>query len=514
MKIIRRKTDQKEIQKTQREGLKAPWKLLIVDDEPDVLAVTRLGLKNFQFMGRRLHFVEADSAAKAMELLEHEADIALALIDVVMESDDAGLKLVNYIRNELGNSLMRLIIRTGQPGAAPERQVVDRYDIDDYKDKTELTIQKLYTTVRTALKGYHDLHVIEGNRQGLKKILDAAPELYHPSSLHDFFEGVLTQVIGLCNLGSGSFVTTVQHGAIITSDKNDKAIIQSCRGNFSNSDEVHKNMLNKCITTLLRGDPVDDLPENIHLFPLQFNDQILGIICLEYSDPLDKNDQDLVRIMVNQSASALQNIKLYEDLIESRRQAVRMLAIATEFRDKETGRHINRIQHYTVKVAQKLGLTSEEAEFYGLTSILHDIGKVAIPDAILHKPGKLTEGEFDVIKEHPRLGLEILKNSDWFELAQQIAYSHHEHWDGNGYPEGLQRDSIPLAARIVAVVDVFDALVNERVYKPAWTREEALDELRRGSGKQFDPAVVDAFITLCLEDVDFFTSECSTDSVG
>ena len=157
------------------------WKVLVVDDEPDIHEITKLNLKGFQFADRQLEFLHAYSAEQAKEILQQHSDIAVALIDVVMETDDAGLKLVEYIRKPLANMMIRLIIRTGQPGQAPERYVIDNFDIDDYKDKTELTTQKLYTTLRSALKSYRDLLSLDMNRRGLIQILDATPDIYSAS---------------------------------------------------------------------------------------------------------------------------------------------------------------------------------------------------------------------------------------------------------------------------------------------------------------------------------------------
>ena len=182
MKIINRrnkvKTDaQQSVDYSQRYS----WKVLVVDDEEDVRTLTKLNLKDFVFDGKAIEFLEADSAQQAKELISQHNDIALILIDVVMETDDAGLKLVEYIRNDLNIHLTRLVIRTGQPGVAPERFVIDNFDIDDYKDKTELTIDKLYTTVRSAIKSYRELKAIHMNRVGLRKVVEAAPEVYRIS---------------------------------------------------------------------------------------------------------------------------------------------------------------------------------------------------------------------------------------------------------------------------------------------------------------------------------------------
>jgi response regulator RpfG family c-di-GMP phosphodiesterase len=475
-----------------------PWKVLIVDDEPDVHAITRLNLKNFEFANKPLKFLEALSAREARQVLTHETDIAVALIDVVMETDDAGLKLVEYIRNELGNSMIRIVVRTGQPGAAPERQVVDSYDIDDYKDKTELTAQKLYTTLRSTLKSYRDLTTINANRRGLEKILDAAAELYQPQSIHSFFDGVLTQIIALCNLGENNLISTVSSGLLITASE-ERIAIQAGTGRFAQvADNIElQEIVQACTDSVLHGKPSDKLlPSMVHI-PLTIHNHTMGFVCLENAVHLSGADQHLIQIMANQCASALRNLQLYVDLKEANRQALYMLAVAAEFKDKDTGDHINRLARYTTLIAEAMGLSKQEAENYGLASMLHDIGKVGIADAILKKPGKLTEEEYNVMKTHSGIGAEILGKSKWFATAYHIAYCHHEKWDGSGYPRGLKGEEIPVAARIVAVVDVFDALTNKRCYKEAWPLDQAIAEIQKGSGGHFDPQVVDTLMQLC-----------------
>lgn len=141
-----------------------PWNVLVVDDEPDVHQVTRLALANIDFLGRPLNIISCYSGAEALDLLHHQNDIALVLLDVVMESENAGLKLARIIREDLHNHHVRIILRTGQPGAAPERQVIESYDINDYKAKTELTRDKLYTAVLGSLRSYNDIMKIEHQR--------------------------------------------------------------------------------------------------------------------------------------------------------------------------------------------------------------------------------------------------------------------------------------------------------------------------------------------------------------
>lgn len=187
-----------------------------------------------------------------------------------------------------------------------------------------------------------------------------------------------------------------------------------------------------------------------------------------------------------------------QQLHDANMTAITMLAVASEARDEDTGNHVRRIEAYTLAVALQMGLSETEAERLGHASILHDVGKIHVPDHILKKPGRLTDAERAEMQEHTLIGERILSDNAFFATARQIARSHHENHDGTGYPDGLAGDEIPLPARIVHVVDVFDALASQRVYKDAWPPEKARDAIREGSGSQFDPAVVEAFLA-CLD---------------
>jgi putative two-component system response regulator len=173
------------------------------------------------------------------------------------------------------------------------------------------------------------------------------------------------------------------------------------------------------------------------------------------------------------------------------------LAAAAEFRDDETGQHTRRVGDLSVTIAQRLGVSELELGLIRLAAPLHDVGKIALPDTILGKPGKLTGGEFEQMKAHTTVGAQMLTGSAFalMETAEQIALTHHEKWDGSGYPNGLAAEEIPMAGRIVAVADVFDALTHVRPYKAAWSSAEAIAEITRNGGAHFDPRVVEAFVT-------------------
>lgn len=183
-------------------------------------------------------------------------------------------------------------------------------------------------------------------------------------------------------------------------------------------------------------------------------------------------------------------------LRSSREELALRLIAASEYRDNETGAHIRRIGLYSAALARRLGWSASEVETIRLAGPMHDIGKIGIPDRILQKPGKLSAGEWKLMQQHTTIGAKILAGSanEQLELARTVALYHHEKWDGSGYPHGLAGEEIPLPARIVAVVDVYDALTHARCYKPAWPEVKAVRELQDGRGRHFDPALVNVFL--------------------
>ncbi len=178
-----------------------------------------------------------------------------------------------------------------------------------------------------------------------------------------------------------------------------------------------------------------------------------------------------------------------------------LLSRAAEFRDDETSSHTKRVGSVAARLAKSLGVPEEKVELISLAAPLHDIGKIGIPDNILLKPGTLSEEERAMMRKHTVIGSSILQNdsSDVMKLASSIALSHHERWDGSGYPQALAGENTPVEARIVAVSDVFDALTHNRPYRPAWTLAEALEELKRERGTHFDPAILDCFFMVVRE---------------
>ena len=187
------------------------WKILVVDDEHEIHDVTRLALDGFECRGRHLQFLNAYSGKEACKIAREVPDIAVILLDVVMETDHAGLDVVRYIREELNNNFVRIILRTGQPGQAPEHQVITDYDINDYKYKTELTRQKLFTTVYTSISSYRDLVALDGNRRGLQKVIEGSAQIFETRSLERFAQGVLEQLAALMYLDNNCVMVRTSH---------------------------------------------------------------------------------------------------------------------------------------------------------------------------------------------------------------------------------------------------------------------------------------------------------------
>lgn len=194
-------------------GAAKPWRVLVVDDVPDVHAVTRLALGNVTFKGRGLEILSAYSGEQGYAALVREPDIALVLLDVVMETDDAGLRLAKRIREELHNDLIRIVLRTGQPGQAPEGQVVVDFDVNDYKAKAELTVEKLFTTVITSLRSYERMQSIEASRDGLAKLLELTHDVYRVEPVSVQSPETLQQIGTVVKIGSGGMLCVMQKSA-------------------------------------------------------------------------------------------------------------------------------------------------------------------------------------------------------------------------------------------------------------------------------------------------------------
>jgi|GEM_PF-207224 len=244
-------------------------------------------------------------------------------------------------------------------------------------------------------------------------------------------------------------------------------------------------------------------PHGHYALPLQYGDHLLGVLTVYLPDghqPI-AGELEFMQELAGTLASILQR-RIMEELMKVREveleianyEVIEKLSRAAEFRDTETGMHVLRMSHYSAVIARAAGLGQEECELILKAASMHDLGKIGIPDDILLKKGKLTAEEFEAMKAHTTIGGQLLEGEGAIiRAARTIALSHHEKWDGSGYPAGLKGEGIPLMGRICALADVFDALTMERPYKKPWTTDEALDFIRKSAGSHFDPLLVEVF---------------------
>jgi putative nucleotidyltransferase with HDIG domain len=243
--------------------------------------------------------------------------------------------------------------------------------------------------------------------------------------------------------------------------------------------------------------------------PLLAKGVVKGVLEIFSREPMVPNQEwlDFLEMLAGQAAIAIDNAELYNNLQRSNTElflaydnTLEGWANALELRDKETEGHTHRVTELTIRLARQMGIQDEDMNYVRWGALLHDIGKMGIPDDVLLKPGKLTEEEWVIMRKHPEYAFNVLSSISYLERALDIPYCHHEKWDGSGYPRGLEGEDIPLVARIFAIIDVWDALSSDRPYRKAWPKEKVLNYIREQAGSHFDPDVVDAFFDLLSKD--------------
>lgn len=323
-------------------------------------------------------------------------------------------------------------------------------------------------------KGYRNIMTIADSRNVLPYIGKADPDIILLDIMMPYIDGyeILRSIRGL--MDSSVFLPVV----VLTAVTDRKAREQTLKDGAT--DFLTKPL--DAVEVILR---VGNLLRTRYMYKqhLEYS-KLLESAVLHRTRELAANNQALEK--VNQVLDET-NIEIADRLAE-----------AAEYRDDATGKHTFRVGAISALIAAELGFSNDFVELVDKAARLHDLGKIGIPDAILLKPGKLTDEEFDVMRQHCVIGAKVLSggHSELLEMAERIALSHHEHWDGNGYPNGLKAKAIPIEARIVSVVDVFDALTHPRPYKDAWTQQDAIDYITSHKNRQFDEKVVDAFLSV------------------
>jgi response regulator RpfG family c-di-GMP phosphodiesterase len=474
-----------------------PWKVLIADDDKAIHAVTKLALGGTEFHGRPLAWIDAYSGDEAVSLMREHPDVALVLMDVVMESDGAGLQAAQRIREELDNRLVRIAVRTGQPGGARQETVVQHYGIDDYREKTDLTAARLFTLVHTSLAHYDQLRLLEETRTGLHRVLEATTALFRLQTVAALGDGLVYHFAALLNgpdAPPGTFTGVAAH---------QPADRPPCVIAATSDQAVHV------------GQPLEALPDaaarrrlaealqlqagnfDSHYYSAHFRTQDGEELAIHIGTmrPLAPANIALAALFCRNLTASLENRHLLREKDRLSSDMVLTLSEAIGARSLETGNHVRRVAEYARLLGQLAGLDAQHTQLLFLAAPLHDAGKIGIPDAVLNKPGAHTAEESEIMRSHTELGRRIFDRpgSPVLEAAAIVASQHHERWDGQGYPIGLRGDAIHVYGRITALADVFDALTHPRCYKDAWPLHRALEYIVEQSGRRFDPALVELF---------------------
>lgn len=477
------------------------YKVLIVDDDRDVHTITVMALDGLNFGNIELELLHAYSEKEVKKMLLQHDDIAVILLDVVMETDRSGIEVVSFIRDELKNYDMQIILRTGQPGVAPVEEIIRNYEINDYKTKTELTVSKLYTVIFSAIRNYRNIIAIKNQKVGLEMVLDASKDLFKYKSLQDFLKGILVQFNYLITNTPNSMLInetyTKENNGLVIADKGNRLIVFAATGEYEQYIGCELDTISTIdpeILEIINNYYEEDFIKTAENYLLAYHK---GIVKNRNYFYIHHNNGDvnnnLVRVFLTNVLIVLDNLVANNINIQNQTNLIFSLGEIVEKRDLNTSKHTKRVSKIAAEIAKWANLSDEMVKGIELSASLHDIGKIAVSDNILNKKGKLTFEEFEVIKKHTEISFDLFSilDKELKKIAYNISRHHHEKWNGQGYPDGLQGESIPIEARIVAIADVFDALTHRRPYKEAWSFEDAMDYIEKQKGIHFDPTLIE-----------------------
>jgi len=490
---------------------KPPFKILIVDGDPALLATARAALAGVSVDGAAVQPMGAATAAEAREALYDHPGIALVLLEVALETPRAGLDLVSHIRGGLGNQRTRIILCTADPEAVGEEEVTAGPDIGDCRAKAELTARALRTLVVGQLRVFASLQALAAGRKGLARMLVATTGLLELRTPDTLFPNILPRVVGL--LGIGHHALLCIQGDTLPRDR--KIRVRASTGRFSAWKDVEVAELGEARVeaALERLTPASEtiVEPDFCALRLRANGGITGMIYVEGSNDGTAREWQLLELFRNKCSIAFENALLFEELNTSQKATVLAMGSLAEYKDNAASGHLQRIERLVGAIARELlhrgqfgdELDADYVEKVGLAALLHDVGMLSVSDETLGMPGELATDDLQAIRRHTEIGHRILSEAalplrgrSLLSIAAEIARYHHERYDGSGYLEGLKGDAIPIGARIMAVADVFDALITSRQYRGAVPVEQALGWIVERSARDFDPRVVDAFVAV------------------
>ncbi|MFZ5907606.1 MAG: HD domain-containing phosphohydrolase [Nitrospirota bacterium] len=476
-------------------------KILVIDDEELILHLSRDILEKCNYTVRT-----AQDGKQGIGLIEKES-FDLVMTDIKMPDMD-GMDVIRHIRT--GNKEIPIIVITGygtldtainalRLGAQgfilkPFTPADLRNAVSEALEKTRLLSENI--RMRALMPLFEVSKEIIGEvdpKRLVRLIVGIAEKEAHADAvclaLIDEETGRL--VMKECQGLSQTCISAVQDSA---GDESLSMVFRERKPFLFTPGTVLSGFLQKVRKT-------ESLSSGI-IVPLTIRGNVIGILSImriRNKLPFTLSDVEFISVLSGQAAAAIENARLYEKLQQSYLSTMITLSAVVEARDLYTDTHMKDISEYSVEIAKKLGITEPEIEDIRKGALLHDLGKVSVPDHILMKEGKLSDEEIEIIKRHPANGAKMIEPVEPLRRAREIIRYHQECFDGSGYPEGLQGEEIPLGARIVAIADAFGAMTTDRPYRKALTTNQAVDELRKYAGIQFDPDIVHIFLSVLRE---------------
>lgn len=494
-------------------------KILIIDDHVANIKLMTEILKN------HYQIIATTNATAAFDLIKQHPDIKLILLDIILPEMN-GYEICRQIKNTEATKDIPIIFVTSLNSEEEEAKGLEAGAVDYItkpirpsimraRVKTHLELSKLFNNSKNLLMDTSDQLIkqfitrvnLEEQQQRFQKLKTIIMQLFETSlqnlTIHEQLNislDIINLVTGLTQPKGAIFLADADQNLVLMGHNNMPELLQKC----PQLELIDCPLKRAAQTGKIIYNPSTDETQGNYVLPLMTENRLIGILVFYVSNDYQPfKDEELLidelsKVFAEIISHRLLNAKLqvsHFELEKNQEEIIRRLGMAAEFRDNETGMHIARMSHYAKIIAASIGLSKEDQKMLLLTAPMHDVGKIGIPDSILFKTGRLNEEEFNLIKTHTIIGGRILVGyNKILSTARTIALSHHEKWDGTGYPNNLAGENIPIFGRICALADVFDALTMERSYKKAWSVEDAVNFIKNQSGTHFDPNLVQAFL--------------------